>query len=108
MGKAQAVSDYLKATGGAGVDVADSKGVMPLGYAIGANRVAIVKTLLENKADPGACDTNGNTAAHIAAAYGRKDILNFLLGAGQSANAKNAAGQTPLALANKNKQEETA
>lgn len=107
MGKVQAVNDYL-ASGAGGLDAPDSKGAMPLAYAIGANRTAIVKALVDHKADPSKCDVHGNTAVHMAAAYGRKDLLTFLLGAGQSANAKNEAGQTPLALANKNKQSEAA
>jgi len=101
MGLTQAVTDYI-AAGGA-LDTPDSKGIMPLGYAIGANRVAIVKALVEKGADASKCDTHGNTAVHIAAAYGRKDLLSFLLGAGQNANARNEGGQTPLTLATKNK-----
>jgi len=111
MGDLQALQDYLKATDGTSkqdLEAKDSKGISCLGYAIGANRVAVVKLLLEKKADPFQCDSSGGTGLHYAAAYGRKEILEFLIKAGGSVNAKTTQGQTPLALATKNKQKEVA
>merc|ERR1712039_969933 len=89
----KSVEAYLKAPG-MDIEAKDAKGVTCLGYAIGANRIAIVKLLMDKKANP-------------AAAYGRKDLLEFLIKNGGDVNKKNNAGQTPLALATKNKQTAT-
>jgi len=108
-GDLKAVEDYIKASKSAGktdLEAKDSKGITCLGYAVGANRIAVVKLLLSEKADPAACDSSGGTAVHYAAAYGRKELLEFLLKGGASVNAKTTQGQTPLALATKNKQKD--
>ena len=60
----------------------DHKGITPLGYAIGANRIAVVKLLLDNRANPYAVDSSGNSGLHYAAGYGRKELLEYLLKAG--------------------------
>merc|ERR1711948_64367 len=103
MGDKKSVEDFLKAPG-MDIEAKDAKGVSCLGYAIGANRIAIVKLLMEKKANPKEVDTSGGSGVHYAAAYGRKDLLEFLIKNGGNVNAKNTAGQTPLALATKNKQ----
>jgi len=103
-GNVKAVQDYISANGEGAVDEHDSKGITALGYAIGANRGAIVKLLVEKKADPFKVDTSGCSGLHYAAAYGRKELLEYLLSAGGNKDAKNTQGQTPLALATKNKQ----
>merc|ERR550525_368019 len=105
MGDLKAVLDCL-ATSSSAVEATDSKGITGLGYAIGANRIAIVKLLLEKKADASKCDLSGGNGVHYAAAYGRKELLDLLIKGGVSVNAKNTQGQTPLALATKNKQKE--
>lgn len=105
MGNAHAVEEYLRA-GGSRIDEPDAKGVTGLGYAIGANRTAVVKMLLEKKADPANCDSSGGSGLHYAAAYGRKELLDFLLKSGLPVNAKNTLGMTPLALATKNNMKE--
>lgn len=89
------------------IDAMDQKGVTCLGYAIAANRMPVAKLLIENKADPGAVDDKGNNGVHYAAGYGRKDMLEYLIGLGVSVNAKNKGGLTPLAAATKNKREGT-
>jgi len=53
----------------------DYKGITPLGYAIGANRIAVVKLLLDSRANPYAVDSSGNSGLHYAAGYGRKELL---------------------------------
>eukprot|EP00413_Alexandrium_margalefii_P008248 CAMPEP_0204529702 /NCGR_PEP_ID=MMETSP0661-20131031/10209_1 /ASSEMBLY_ACC=CAM_ASM_000606 /TAXON_ID=109239 /ORGANISM="Alexandrium margalefi, Strain AMGDE01CS-322" /LENGTH=273 /DNA_ID=CAMNT_0051535739 /DNA_START=67 /DNA_END=888 /DNA_ORIENTATION=+ len=107
MGDLKAVKDSLEAgSGKMDLEAKDSKGVTCLGYAIGANRIAVVKLLLEKKADASACDSSGGNAVHYAAAYGRKELLECLIKGGVSVNAKTTQGQTPLALATKNKQKE--
>jgi len=103
MGNMAAVETYLAADG-ADIEAKDAKGVTCLGYAIGANRTAIVKLLIEKKANPSEVDSSGGSGLHYAAAYGRKDLLEYLAKSGGDINKKNNAGQTPLALATKNKQ----
>lgn len=106
-GNVKAVQDYLAANGTGVIDEKDARGVTGLGYAIGANRGAVVKLLIEKKADPFHVDNSGGSGVHYAAAYGRKELLEYLVGAGGDKNAKNTQGQTPLALATKNKQAAT-
>jgi len=106
-GDLKAIQDYMTANPNASVDDKDAKGVTCLGYAIGANRTAVVKFLMEKGAKVSEVDSSGGTGVHYAAAYGRKELCEFLLSSGGSANGKNTAGQTPLALATKNKQTAT-
>jgi len=106
MGDVKVVEAFLAASGGS-LEATDAKGVTSLGYAVGANRIPVVKFLLDKKADASKCDTSGCNAVHYAAAYGRKDLLTFLLNGKVDVNAKNTEGQTPLALATKNKQTDT-
>ena len=56
----------------------DYKGITPLGYAIGANRIAVVKLLLDSRANPYAVDSSGNSGLHYAAGYGRRELLEWL------------------------------
>merc|ERR1719195_646964 len=106
MGDSKSVKDFLSAPG-TDIEAKDAKGISCLGYAIGANRIAIVKLLMDKKANPAEVDTSGSSGLHYAAAYGRKDLLEFLVKNGGNVNKKNTAGQTPLALATKNKQTAT-
>merc|ERR1719195_1398812 len=103
MGDKKSVEDYLKAPG-MDIEAKDAKGISCLGYAIGANRIAVVKLLMDKKANPQEVDTSGGSGIHYAAAYGRKELLEFLMKNRGDVNKKNTAGQTPLALATKNKQ----
>merc|ERR1712039_1049746 len=103
-GNLKAAQDYLAANGDSVVDEKDNKGITALGYAIGANRGAVAKLLIEKGADPFCVDDSGNSGLHYAAAYGRKEMLEYLMSAGGDVNKKNTQGQTPLALATKNKQ----
>lgn len=84
------------------LDAQDHKGITPLGYAIGANRIAVVKLLLDSRANPYAVDSNGNSGLHYAAGYGRKELLEYLLKIGANVNQPNAQGQTPAAVATTN------
>merc|ERR1712137_1458457 len=87
------------------LDAQDHKGITALGYAIGANRVAVVKLLLDNRANPFAVDASGNSGLHYAAGYGRKELVEYLLKVGASVSQANSQGQTPLAVATMNRQE---
>jgi len=103
-GKLSAVQDYLKANGQNATEARDNKGITGLGHAVGANRTAIVKALLDVGASLRDVDTSGGTALHYAAAYGRQELVEFFLKSGCNVNDKNTQGQTALALATKNKQ----
>eukprot|EP00435_Cladocopium_sp_Y103_P012356 s450_g3.t1 len=89
------------------LDSQDYKGITPLGYAIGANRIAVVKLLLDCRANPYSVDSSGNSGLHYAAGYGRKELLEYLLKVGANVNQPNAQGLTPLAAATQNRQEAT-
>eukprot|EP00416_Gambierdiscus_australes_P029614 CAMPEP_0171093438 /NCGR_PEP_ID=MMETSP0766_2-20121228/39080_1 /TAXON_ID=439317 /ORGANISM="Gambierdiscus australes, Strain CAWD 149" /LENGTH=267 /DNA_ID=CAMNT_0011551887 /DNA_START=62 /DNA_END=865 /DNA_ORIENTATION=+ len=104
-GDLKAVQEYLGT--GKPLDAQDHKGITPLGYAIGANRIAVVKLLLDSRANPYAVDASGNGGLHYAAGYGRKELVEYLLKTGAAVNQANAQGRTPLAVATQNKQEAT-
>lgn len=104
-GDLQAVQEFLGKQ--QPLDMQDYKGITPLGYAIGANRVAVAKLLLDNRANPFAVDSSGNSALHYAAGYGRRELLEHILKVGANVNQCNAQGQTPLAVARLNKQQHT-
>jgi len=87
------------------LDAQDHKGITPLGYAIGANRIAVVKLLLDSRANPYAVDASGNSGLHYAAGYGRKELVEYLLKTGAAVNQANAQGQTSLPVATQNRQE---
>merc|ERR1712137_352536 len=87
------------------LDAQDHRGITALGYAIGANRIAVVKLLLDNRANPFAVDASGNSGLHYAAGYGRKELVEYLLKVGTSVNQANAQGQTPFSVATQNRQE---
>merc|ERR1719444_739061 len=102
-GDLKAVQDYLGRN--KPLDTQDHKGITALGYAIGASRIAVVKLLLDNRANPFAVDASGNSGVHYAAGYGRKELLEYLLKVGSSVSQANSQGQTPLAVATTNRQE---
>jgi hypothetical protein len=104
-GELKAVQEFLEKK--KPLDAQDHKGITALGYAIGANRIAVVKLLLDQRANPYAVDSNGNSGCHYAAGYGRKELLEYLLKVGANVNQANAQGQSPLAVATQNKQEAT-
>merc|ERR1719359_1630863 len=100
-GDLKAVNEYLAKK--QPLDTQDHRGITPLGYAVGANRIAVVKLLLDSRANPYAVDSQGNCGLHYAAGYGRKELLEYLLKTGGNVNQSNAQGQTPLAVATMNK-----
>jgi len=100
-GDLKSVNEHVAS--GKPVDVQDAKGITPLGYAIGANRIAVVKQLLDSRANPFAVDSSGNSGLHYAAGYGRKELTEYLLKTGAAVNQSNAQGQTPLSVATMNR-----
>ena len=105
MGDLKAIQEHLEKQ--KPLDAQDYKGITPLGYAIGANRIAVVKLLLDKRANPFAVDAAGNCGLHYAAGYGRKELCEYMLKTGSNVNQTNAQGQTPLAVAKANRQEAT-
>merc|ERR1719437_158982 len=101
-GDLKAVQEYMDK--GQPLDTQDQKGITPLGYAVGANRIAVVKLLLDKRANAYAVDATGNSGLHYAAGYGRKELLEYLVKTGMPANLSNSKGQTPLAVATMNRQ----
>merc|ERR1712186_65459 len=89
MGDTATVKGFLDSSGEWDVDDPDAKGITCLGYAVGANRPAVVKLLLDKKA------------------YGRTEMVTYLAGVCK-VDAANTSGQTALALALKNKMSEAA
>ena len=69
----------LQLLAGAQVSAVDNhqKGVLHM--AVGANSPAILSVLLENGADPDACDEEGNTAIHIAMQLGQVHCVKVLI-----------------------------
>jgi len=103
-GDLSSVQAYLKANGKGATEARDNKGITGLAYAVGANRTAVVKALLDAGASLKDVDTSGGTALHYAAAYGRQALVEFFLKSGCQVNDKTTQGQTAMALAIKNKQ----
>lgn len=104
-GDLKALDEYLQK--GKPIDAQDHKGITPLGYAIGANRIAVVKRLLDTRANPHSVDSAGNSGLHYAAGYGRKELCEYLLKVGTNVNQSNAQGQTPMAVAMQNRVQAT-
>jgi len=104
LGDLKAVQDFLAKK--QPLDGQDHKGITALGYAIGANRIAVVKLLLDSRANPHAVDSRGNSGMHYAAGYGRKELLEYLVKTGVSIHQQNAEGLTPLACATQNRHAE--
>merc|ERR1719359_1194942 len=102
-GDLKAVNEYLAKK--QPLDTQDDRGITPLGYAVGANRIAVVKLLLDKRANPFSVDSNGNSGLHYAAGYGRKELVEYLIKVGASASQTNAQGQTPMSVATMNKQQ---
>jgi len=100
-GKVDSVKEFLAK--GEAVDKKDFKGVTPLGYAVGHNQAGVVKILLD-KGAKAVVDTQGNTALHFAAGYGRTQILELLLGRMKNVSPQNEQGRTPLNVAEQNGQ----
>lgn len=102
-GDLKAVREYLATK--APIDTQDHLGVTPLGYAIGANRLVLVKLLINSRANPYSVDSSGNGGVHYAAGYGRTQLLEYFLDVGVSVMMPNCKGQTTMQIAAINKQE---
>jgi len=83
---------------GVNVDARDESGWTALRNAVFQEKLAIVRLLLANRADPNLQDyKDGSTALHWAAQIGRTDILTALLDTGADPNMHDTfSGITPL------------
>nr|XP_036574436.1 uncharacterized protein CTRU02_15619 [Colletotrichum truncatum]KAF6780867.1 hypothetical protein CTRU02_15619 [Colletotrichum truncatum] len=59
----------------------------------------MARLLIEAKCDLNATVNNGKTALHLAAYYGRVDVIQSLLATGADINARDSMGTTPLQMA---------
>jgi hypothetical protein len=100
-GDAEAVQKLLDA--GVSADTKDERGISALHYAVGVNRLDILKQLMDKRADPKVEDPQGNTLLHYAAGYGHQQTTEYFLQCGLPMNAKNKRGETPLDCAKRNK-----
>jgi len=103
MGDLKSVQEFLEKK--KPLDAQDGRGITALGYAVGANRIAVVKLLLDSRANPFAVDSNGNSALHYASGYGRKELVEYLLKTGSSVAQANSEGKRPLDVATQNRHE---
>jgi len=101
-GEVKSVADHLKKKSMA-VDAHNPKGITALGYAVGGNNTAVVKLLVESRADPHSVDANGNSGLHYAAGYGHKELVEYMLQLGVDVNQVNSQGQNARAVAVLNK-----
>lgn len=77
---------------GADVNAASADGSTPLILSHGPEAL---KLLIENGADVNAKNGFGNTRLHLAAHYGKTELMRILIENGADVNVKNNLGQTP-------------
>lgn len=100
-GDAEQVKKLLDA--GISPDTKDDRGISSLHYAVGVDRLDLLKLLMDRKADPKVVDNQGNTLLHYAAGYGHQQTTEYFMQCGLPINARNKAGETPLDCAKRNK-----
>ncbi|MEN6355480.1 MAG: ankyrin repeat domain-containing protein [Armatimonadota bacterium] len=81
------------------VNLKDDDGATPLHHAAAKGQLAVVKLLIDNKADVNAQKKDGVTPLHVAAALGYKDVVVALLDAKADPCAVDKKGRTPLSIA---------
>ncbi|MGV8120575.1 MAG: ankyrin repeat domain-containing protein [Candidatus Xenobiia bacterium LiM19] len=89
--------------------LANSKGYNgepPLHRAVSGGHKAIVKMLIDSKADINGRDEYGYTPLHWAASTGSVDTMKTLISSGADLNMKDNKGRTPLKLAGEYNNEE--
>jgi ankyrin repeat protein len=86
----------------ANIGATNMRGKTALHLAAENNRTAIVKLLLDNKADPAARSDGGWTALHNAADKGHEEIVKLILEKTRNVNAETSSGMTALHWAAQN------
>lgn len=84
------------------LSIALAAGTVPLVQAAKQRDIAAVRSLLKQRADVNAAESDGTTALHWAAYHGDLEILNALIAAGARVNRTNDLSITPVALASEN------
>ena len=95
---------------GAKIDAADKGGSVPLHWAANSGADAVLKKLLELKADPNATNRQGETAMHWAASNDQQRSVSALIDARADMTIRSTgqAKLTPLEAAKVNGQRNTA
>lgn len=88
------------------INCRNTSGQTPLFLATYFGHGSSVEILLSRGACVDTIDHNDNAPAHVAAAFGFMPIMERLLSAGANARLMNYAGQTPLAIATRNRRED--
>jgi len=84
------------------IAVAFGAGTVPIVQAAKARDAAMVRSLLKQRADVNAAESDGATALHWAAYHGDLEIADLLIAAGAHIDRTNDLSITPLALASEN------
>ncbi len=92
-----AVAQYLRH--GGSPNERDTDGSTPLHFAVANNRPAIVKMLLDAKADVNATMLDGRTPLHVAIQHGCTGLVETLLQAGADVTIEDEKDQTPRDVA---------
>ncbi|VEN46065.1 unnamed protein product [Callosobruchus maculatus] len=84
----------------------DEQGMTPTLYAAFHGKLDALRLLCGRGGDPDKADLFGNTALHLAAAQGHKNIVTFLVNFGANIYATDVDGRTPQELAGINNRED--
>jgi len=98
----------LVETQGADVNEIDNRGIWPLLAAATDGNTAMVKLLLQLKANPNRHDQYQYTALHEAASLGFRNVVEILIDAKADINARDINDITPLGYAERSPSLETA
>ncbi|CBH17435.1 hypothetical protein, conserved [Trypanosoma brucei gambiense DAL972] len=88
------------------IDIKDSNGGSPLFTALFMKKVEAVEFLLEHGADPHTVvEGDLSTPLHIAVEHSNTECVKLLLSYGANPNSKNKSGDTPVAIAEREKKQ---
>jgi ankyrin repeat protein len=91
---------------GANVNIQDSKGRTPLGYAVIRSNLSICEELLKLQSDLNIQDNNGYTVIHIASMFNNINCMKIILSYNVNIYLKDHHGHTALDIANDNNHSE--
>ena len=94
---------------GANPNLRNREGATPLPDAALNGNVEVIGLLLDKGAEVNAVESESrSTALHYAASFGRLEAARLLIKSGADASIKNAKGEMPLQLAERNKHDDVA